>query len=588
MKKITLAFMALALSCGITSCNEETLGAILEIVGLVLSDDNTTIVTEDGRGLGWLNKKEQPENIEDDIRLNPVVGTEVDEVTGLPTMVDLTACLPKIGDQGQFGTCCAWSTAYYARTWHYALDNNLRTRDLNDRNTFSPGDVFRSIDAPTKGKGCQGTYFEAILDKFISRGIATMSAAPYVKNASDCDCDPSSTANSDAAKYKILNYREVALDVQTIKRYLTENHIVMFGAKLSDNFMYLKDATVIRNHTTYNATGMHAYHAMAIVGYDDSKGPNGAFRVVNSWGESWGDKGFCWVDYKFFVGGDFAYCALIMNTKESDNGQVTPLPTPSPNSGVDLIASKCTDVDYDEADDPDSEDPTWRTLYYDVTNAGKETVPASSNWGIAYILYNAYNANEYHLVLADIYSDQIGNVPKGEFNGNWSPAQAKEITGLEAQGFSISNIDLPGETTASEAVYGKSAGCFEWSYKLPNVTGSYYLVLMADAFGNIVETDDDNNLYYLMAADKKPLRIENGVIKTEIGNNKSLSFQTVKPIMNAVMPFQSPKGPETLNTYSPEEIAVMINHHIATGEIKNKSLEWMGENGVKPRRWASK
>jgi hypothetical protein len=35
-------------------------------------------------------------------------------------------------------------------------------------------------------------------------------------------------------------------------------------------------------------------HAMVIVAYDDSKG---AFKVINSWGKSWGDGGFGWISY---------------------------------------------------------------------------------------------------------------------------------------------------------------------------------------------------------------------------------------------------------------------------------------------------
>ena len=34
---------------------------------------------------------------------------------------------------------------------------------------------------------------------------------------------------------------------------------------------------------------------MAIVGYDDVRG---AFLVMNSWGDKWGERGFCWFDYR--------------------------------------------------------------------------------------------------------------------------------------------------------------------------------------------------------------------------------------------------------------------------------------------------
>ncbi len=40
-------------------------------------------------------------------------------------------------------------------------------------------------------------------------------------------------------------------------------------------------------------------HAMTIIGYDDNKF-GGAFRVVNSYGKDWGDKGYFWLKYKDF------------------------------------------------------------------------------------------------------------------------------------------------------------------------------------------------------------------------------------------------------------------------------------------------
>src|SRR5690625_6030951 len=58
---------------------------------------------------------------------------------------------------------------------------------------------------------------------------------------------------------------------------------------------------ILTSNTSFDNVGIHAYHAMAIVGYDDSKGPGGAFRIVNSWGKYWGDRGFIWVDYQFFL-----------------------------------------------------------------------------------------------------------------------------------------------------------------------------------------------------------------------------------------------------------------------------------------------
>jgi hypothetical protein len=44
-------------------------------------------------------------------------------------------------------------------------------------------------------------------------------------------------------------------------------------------------------------------HAICVVGYDDdmkANGHTGYFEVRNSWGDTWGEGGYCWIPYDFF------------------------------------------------------------------------------------------------------------------------------------------------------------------------------------------------------------------------------------------------------------------------------------------------
>jgi hypothetical protein len=53
-----------------------------------------------------------------------------------------------------------------------------------------------------------------------------------------------------------------------------------------------------------NLNSFRGYHEVAVIGYDDTVSSSdgiGAFRVVNQWGTSWGDKGFTWLSYAFLT-----------------------------------------------------------------------------------------------------------------------------------------------------------------------------------------------------------------------------------------------------------------------------------------------
>ncbi|MDY4521647.1 MAG: C1 family peptidase [Bacteroidales bacterium] len=576
-KGLSLSLMVMVAGGMLTACDEETLSAILDVI---LNDDGTTIATNDGTYLGWLEEDEDNESIEDDLRLDTSDGDGTVK-TDLPSKVDLTQYLPPVGNQGNYGTCVAWATAYNARTWLDARANGKTTSQLTTKEIYSPADIFRAIPSQYKGSNCEGSNFGPALNVMQTRGVASWSAVPYssIASGSDCDCATSSADDADAAKHKIKGYREVDItNLTTLKRYLYEGSPIIFGASLGDNFMNASGKSVLTSRGTTNSTGMHAYHAMVIVGYDDSQGSNGAFRIVNSWGISWADYGLVWVDYKYFLN-DFAYCGYVAYTEESESIAV------DPSSTLDLMPTVTMDEDYDEADDPDSDDPTWRLLTYNIYNAGTGTVPASATWGNAYMLYNAYDANEYTIVLIDLYTDVYGS--KGDMNGKWDKTEAKSMIGLEAQGYSWTNIDIPGQSSVVETI-DPSSQVFEWPYKMPDVSGKYYLVMFADAFGSVGESNEQNNFYFLTTSNGGPLTISNGVIQSTIGNNKNkaLALQTVKPKQNATMPCQTAVTPTAPNTYTPAEIAKLIQTAKENGELQKKALQWVEENGnnVKPRR----
>lgn len=592
MKKASIwAALAASVVSGttLTACDEDTMNLILGIVSVVAGDDDEEVAVEvDGKGLGYMEPDEDTSTIEDDIRINTDGGNGT-VTSNLPDKVDLTAYLPPIGNQGNYGTCVAWATAYNCRTWLDAHKNGKKTSQLTNNDIYSPADIWKGIPASQKNTGCQGTSFQPAFNSMISRGVATIAESPYFSKKGDCDCSSSQSETTNAAKHKIKSYREIDVhDITTVKRYLAEGHPVVIGACLGDNYMNASGSSVIYSKGTTNQTGMHAYHAMMCVGYDNNRGgSDGAFRIVNSWGDTWGDNGYVWIDAQYMCSSSFAYTGLVAYLDGDDTTSYG-----DTDSDVDLQPSTVTDEDYDEAGDADASDPRWRTLTYDVYNAGEGTVKASSTWGNAYVLYNAYDANEMTVVLVDVYTDQLG-LGKNEVNFNWDATEAKATLGLDAQGYSLTNMDFPGNTSIATYVTKKtdatataSQYCFSWTYKMPNITGKYYLVMIADAFSSVSESNENNNYYFLTSSDGGPLTFADGVLQNKISNNKSVS--TAKPKKNADHPRQTAVTDQAPNTYSPAEISRVITEMRKNGELRNKAAQWVEDNEgagmAKPKR----
>lgn len=108
---------------------------------------------------------------------------------------------------------------------------------------------------------------------------------------------------------------------------LAGKNVVMVGMIIDDAFYKLKGSAV------YDANGGQSYggHAMTIVGYDDNKksksGKKGAFKLQNSWGTNWGDKGYGWVSYSILAKVGQETYAII----DEPAPQNTPTPTVSVN-----------------------------------------------------------------------------------------------------------------------------------------------------------------------------------------------------------------------------------------------------------------
>jgi C1A family cysteine protease len=520
------------------SCNKDTLDKI-----------NKLLTVDEVQALAsYLFNKEPIDSIPQDIDIN-------DNTTGLPGTIDLTSKFPPIGNQGQYGTCVAWASGYNLKTALNGIEKGLTPSELAIKsNQTSPKDLFYGISSDKKGADCNGTYFEAALDEMIGRGAATIDVVPY-DVLGDCSSTTSAEWDNSAAKNKLDNYRKIAdekdassMTLDNFKAYLAEGRPIVFGAKLGDRFMQWNSDDVI-SYETYNNPGMqHAYHALILAGYDNNRS---AFRVINSWGTSWGDNGMIWVDYNFFLT-SFCYAAFVAQNKSNTNITNHTVPAGSILEGADLMA-----YNLEEKDDT-TDNPLDRVIYYDVYNSGTTTITASQRWCILYLYYNAFNANDYGILIDDYYTDEFG-----PGDGPWDQ-------GLGISASYWNNVDVASGQSVAAAMYNDTSVQFEFHYTMPNtLTGQYYLVLYADGLEAVKEVNEDNNFYFVSRSDGKPFEYKNGILMNPESKRKSTRLcKTPSKYSDSQSQTLVKRG--NLNTYSPLEIYHKLQMEKMSGHLQQK------------------
>lgn len=232
------------------------------------------------------NKASVYEGLEDDNNKNP-----------LPEAVSLLRFAPDRGDQGQQGSCVAWSCAYGAQT---VLTAAATKQDPNQIR-FSPSYLYNQI----KLDGCQGSYLQRAMEAMSTNGGVPLSE--YAYSDQDCDREPSSADKQKGKQNVIHGFSRLTsgdninkISVRAIKEHLAKDAPVAIGMMVGQSFM--QD---MMGRELWQPSGMDASqvgmggHAMCVIGYDDRK-YGGAFQIMNSWGPQWGKNGVAWVRY-----GDF-------------------------------------------------------------------------------------------------------------------------------------------------------------------------------------------------------------------------------------------------------------------------------------------
>ncbi|TKJ27482.1 MAG: hypothetical protein CEE42_02160 [Promethearchaeota archaeon Loki_b31] len=202
---------------------------------------------------------------------------------------------PPVRSQGSQGSCTSWASVYYSMGYLEAKDYGWDASSGNNAYLLSPAWSYNKLT--DEGSGTNHIETGLLLEEW---GAATWETIPYT------DTDYTNWGNESAWReaplHRPLQFNWLSYlgdpTITTIKNLIEGGTPVTFNIDANGYNQGFVDNFIISS-AEYSSSTIN--HAQCIVGFDDSiadDGDVGAFRVVNSWGDSFGDSGFYWLTYE--------------------------------------------------------------------------------------------------------------------------------------------------------------------------------------------------------------------------------------------------------------------------------------------------
>ena len=247
--------------------------------------------------------------------------------SSLPDLVDNSQSpyFPEIGSQGSLNSCVPFACSYYQFT--YEINKSRGVATTND-NIFSPKWAFNFLN---NGTG-SGTNYALVYGILKQHGCPSIKSLPY--DAKDyLSWSTDEKVWREAMRYRLTDYqlfddigkdgKDITFpddpDLLPIKTALSNGDILTcstFITSLEQGTKTLKTNKDAPENDKYvnekyvrSVPSTKGGHRMTIVGYNDNlwcdinendkidSGEMGALKIANSWGKSYGNKGFIWASY---------------------------------------------------------------------------------------------------------------------------------------------------------------------------------------------------------------------------------------------------------------------------------------------------
>src|SRR5437588_7408195 len=208
-------------------------------------------------------------------------------IANLPTKVDLRSKCPRIYDQGQLGSCTANAIA-----GAYEFDQ-VQERQPD----FMPSRLFIYFNERTMEGTVDidaGAMIRDGIKSVAKLGVCTEDSWPY--DIAAFRERPGTACYRDALKHQAVVYRSVPQQLNLLQACLATGTPFVFGFSVYDSF----ESEEVARTGVVDMPGAKERqvggHAVMAVGYDNAAQ---RFSVRNSWGKSWGQKGYYTMPYAY-------------------------------------------------------------------------------------------------------------------------------------------------------------------------------------------------------------------------------------------------------------------------------------------------
>lgn len=210
---------------------------------------------------------------------------DYDSNSELEASVDLRNLFTTIKSQGEIGSCTVFALS---AIYEYILKRSTQKEyDLSERFVFYNTNI-------KENKAEKGTSYQDVLKSMETNGICEEIYCPYVED--EISVVPDEKAFENAMTHLVTEAKNVRINHKDIRLALTDGYPVAISLKVYDSFedcdhgfiSYPTEAEIISEN--------YGNHAMVICGYSDE---DRLYVVRNSWGEDFGDKGYCYIPYSY-------------------------------------------------------------------------------------------------------------------------------------------------------------------------------------------------------------------------------------------------------------------------------------------------